>query len=163
MKKFPRFVMGLGRICMSLLFLLSGASALFHWQQMEASVSGTLTDWHSHMMNSEMFGQLFSNLLAWTSFLLTVAVVFQLLGGILLFFGWKVRLGCVLLLLFLLPSMILFHPFWYAEGPEKANQVAIFFKNLSIVGGLLCLLVIGGTKKPAKVPSSAPHPGPKPG
>lgn len=162
MKKFPRFILGLGRMCVSLLFLLSGASTLFRWQQTEMSLSSVLADWHSHMMNSEMFGQLFSDLLAWTPLLLTVAVVFQLLGGILLFFGWKVRLGSALLVLFLLPATILFHQFWYVEGTERATQVVEFFKNLSILGGLLCLLAIGGTRKPAKAPSSSPHSGPKP-
>jgi putative oxidoreductase len=40
---------------------------------------------------------------------------------------------------FLLPTSVLFHDFWNAEGQDKQLQAINFFKNLAIMGGLLIL------------------------
>lgn len=154
MKGFPKFLMVLGRLFIGLIFIMGGISKTLQWQQTEKALSTTLSDWHSHMAYSETFGQLFANLLLWVPALLIIGVVFELLGGVLVFFSVKVRFGAVLLILFLVPTTILVHQFWFLEGAERTNQAVTFLKNLAILGGILCVLAVGGRRKTAKPPSS---------
>ena len=64
------------------------------------------------------------------SIAMMVAAIALLIGGtVLLIFTEKIKLGCSLLLIFLVPATVIFHlvPF----------QLAAVVRNLSIVGGLL--------------------------
>ncbi len=70
--------------------------------------------------------------------LLGGTIVFQILGGLSLVLGYKTRLGAWLLILFLIPSTIIFHNFWDVPA-EKID----FLKNLSIMGGLLMITYFG--------------------
>lgn len=52
------------------------------------------------------------------------------------------RLSSLALASTLLPTTVAGHPFWQAETPEgKANQRVHFFKNVSMLGGLLIAAV----------------------
>ena len=70
--------------------------------------------------------------------LLAGNIIFQLLGAISLLLGWKARWGAVILIVFLIPTTLVFHDFWF--NPEE--KIA-FFKNLGLMGGLLLLTVTG--------------------
>ena len=72
-------------------------------------------------------------LLAWA------AIAFEWLGAFLLVTGLKKELGAALLLVFLVPTTILFHP------PHEAGQLTQFLKNVAIMGGLL--LVVAAAPK----------------
>ena len=64
--------------------------------------------------------------------LLVAAMVLMAVGSALVISGWKARLGVVLLLMFLVPTTLLFH------GDVSSAQERIqLFKNLAIIGGLL--------------------------
>ncbi len=64
--------------------------------------------------------------------LLVAAMVLMAVGSALVISGWKARLGVVLLLVFLVPTTLLFH------GDVSSAQERIqLFKNLAIIGGLL--------------------------
>ena len=66
------------------------------------------------------------------------AVVFLLLGSIALILGIKARWGAVLLILFLIPTTVIFH------SPVGSEEDFIqFMKNLALIGGL-CLVVSNG-------------------
>ncbi|HAN74408.1 MAG TPA: DoxX family protein [Planktothrix sp. UBA8407] len=70
--------------------------------------------------------------------LLGGTIVFQILGGLSLVLGYKTRLGAWLLILFLIPTTVIFHNFWNVPS-EKID----FLKNLSIIGGLLMITYFG--------------------
>lgn len=70
--------------------------------------------------------------------LLGGTIVFQILGGLSLVLGYKTRLGAWLLILFLIPTTVIFHDFWDVPA-EKID----FLKNLSIMGGLLMITYFG--------------------
>jgi uncharacterized membrane protein YphA (DoxX/SURF4 family) len=70
--------------------------------------------------------------------LLAGTIVFQILGGLSLVLGYKTRLGAWLLILFLIPTTIIFHNFWDVPA-EKID----FLKNLSIMGGLFMITYFG--------------------
>ncbi len=66
-------------------------------------------------------------------------IVFQVIGALSLLLGLKVQLGAVILIIFLIPTTVIFHPFWADPGESIA-----FFKNLGLIGGLLLLIYTGG-------------------
>ena len=65
-------------------------------------------------------------------------VIIELVGGLMLVVGLKVRWAALVIFLFLIPVTALFHPYW-----DSASQGIAFFKNLSIMGGLLMVMLHG--------------------
>jgi len=71
-------------------------------------------------------------------FFLFFAILFQLLGAISILVGYKARWGALLLMIFLIPTTLIFHLDFSDE-----SQVIAFMKNLSILGGLLIVFSFG--------------------
>jgi len=70
--------------------------------------------------------------------LLLFTVVFQLLGGLSLLLGYKVKSGSILLILFLIPATLVFH-----NPIADPNEINDFLKNLGLIGGLLMVIYSG--------------------
>ena len=136
----------LGRLFMSLIFIMSAVNKIIDWQNTERGFVSLLCDWHSYVSFSMPLQKFFAVLLPWVPFILIIATVIELIGGILLLLGYKVRLGVFLLLIFFIPTTILFHQFWFLEGLRRDMQFVIFFKNIAIMGGLLYVLAFGAKK-----------------
>jgi uncharacterized membrane protein YphA (DoxX/SURF4 family) len=81
----------------------------------------------------------------------------ELLGGLMIAAGFGVRVAAALLILFTLAATGLFHDFWSMTGAECANAMAHAMKNLSIIGALLMLFVIGRGAPSARETSSGPR------
>ncbi|MCP9836185.1 DoxX family protein [Cyanobium sp. N.Huapi 1H5] len=64
--------------------------------------------------------------------LLAAAVALMVVGSVLVISGVRARLGAILLLLFLVPTTLLFHN----DVADPQERIALL-KNLSIMGGLL--------------------------
>ena len=64
--------------------------------------------------------------------LLGIAMALMAVGSVLVISGWKARLGAVLLLVFLVPTTLLFH----ADVIDSGERIQLL-KNLAIMGGLL--------------------------
>ena len=75
--------------------------------------------------------------------LLPAAAVLELAGGLSLLLGFRARLGALALVLFLVPTTLIFHNFWAYQGPEAQNQMIHFMKNLALMGGLLVVVGLG--------------------
>jgi putative oxidoreductase len=58
-------------------------------------------------------------------------------GGLFLLLGVREKLGIGLLILFLIPATVIYHPFWWAEGVIHEMQTILFLKNLAILGCLI--------------------------
>jgi putative oxidoreductase len=70
--------------------------------------------------------------------------VMALAGGLSVAVGYKARWGAWLLVAFLVPVTLIMHPFWRAHIPENAHiQLAMFSKNLSMIGAALLLTQFG--------------------
>ena len=67
----------------------------------------------------------------------------DLLGGILILFGYQTRWTAIVLIVFVVLTLLLVHTFWTMEGPARAANQAHFYKNLALIGGLLLLIVQG--------------------
>lgn len=107
----------IGRILLSLIFVLSGFQKIFAWDAV------------STVMEAE-------GMIAVPLFLL-LAIAFELLGGLSVLTGTYARVGAAILLAYLIPVTLVFHDFWAYEGEMRQLQAAHFLKNLAIMGGLL--------------------------
>jgi putative oxidoreductase len=66
------------------------------------------------------------------------AVAFELGGGLSLLLGYKARWGALALVIFLIPTTLIFHTAFSEPG-----QQVMFMKNLAIMGGLLMIFSFG--------------------
>ena len=80
-------------------------------------------------------GMMASRGLPFAPLLLVAAMALMAVGSALVISGFRVRLGAILLLLFLVPTTLIFHN--EVADPQQRIQL---FKNLSIMGGLLLLV-----------------------
>lgn len=124
MKACCSFSMLIGRVLLSIIFILAGV--------------GKLMDFHGTAAYMTSKGMTMVPL-----FLYAAAVV-EILGGLSLLLGFKTRVGAALLILFLVPTTAIFHDFWnYADPMEQNLQMINFLKNLAIGGGLFYVLGCG--------------------
>ena len=103
------------RICLSLIFLKAGISHIIGY-----------SDTVSMMANKG---------LPIPNILLIFTIIFQLLGGLSLLLGYKVKIGSILLILFLIPASFAFH--------NPATDINGFLKNIGLIGGLLMVMYAG--------------------
>jgi len=113
-----RYALDIGRILLSLIFLGSAATKL-------ADPAGT----QAYMA---AYG------LPMTGVLLVPAIATELLGGLALLLGLKTRLAAFVLAGFLATATLIFH-----TSLGEQQQLFHFFKNVSILGGLLHVMSEG--------------------
>ena len=131
----------LGRICISLIFILSAIHKIFDWQGTERGLINILCDWQGYAKGG--MEEFFMSILPWVPAFLVFSVVVELLGGLMLLLGIKGRLGAFLLLFFTAITTVIFHQFWYLEGLKREMEFVLFLKNTAIMGGLLFVLAYG--------------------
>jgi len=108
-----------GRFLLALIFIVSGTRKLLNFHAMT--------------------GLMASKGIPLTSLMLGIACSAEILGGLSVVSGIKVRWGAAALILFLIPTTLIFHNFWAYQGMDQQAQIANFLKNISIMGGLLAL------------------------
>lgn len=116
MSKRPQTTLCIGRILLSVIFLMSGVHKLTAWQ----STAGRMAE--QGMVAVHLF--------------LAGAVILELGGGLSLLLGFRTKLGAVALIVFLIPTTVIFHDFWSHSGSEQQLQMIHFMKNIAILGGL---------------------------
>ncbi|MCW3464633.1 DoxX family protein [Chitinophaga nivalis] len=78
------------------------------------------------------------------AFLVPFAGLLSLVGGLSVLLGYKTKWGAWLLVIFLVPVSYYLHPFWTEKDPGAAQmQMAMFMKNVSMLGGALLLTYFG--------------------
>ena len=112
------FISLVGRILLVIIFLNSGI--------------GKIGNFEGTAQYMAKFGM--SN----TTFFLLGAIVFELLGSITVILGYFTRFGALLILIFLVPTTLIFH-----TNFADRMQMIQFMKNVSMFGGCLFLLSQG--------------------
>jgi uncharacterized membrane protein YphA (DoxX/SURF4 family) len=109
----------IGRILLVLIFLKSGIGKIENFE-------GTAQYMASH------------GIAPYTNFFLVGAIFFELAGSITVILGYFARFGAILLLIFLIPTTLIFH-----DAFVDPKMMIHFMKNVGIFGGLLVLLAAG--------------------
>ena len=72
------------------------------------------------------------------------AIVVELIAGLALLVGYRIKLAAVILAVFTLVATVLFHNFWAMPADQAYMQQLMFMKNIAVVGGLLMVAALGG-------------------
>ena len=109
----------IGRIFISLIFLLAGFGKIFNYEETIGYM--------------ESFGV--------PGYLLVPAIIIEILFPLLLIIGYKTKLAAIILSLFAILLAIIFHT-------DFSNQMQLmsFLKNFAIAGGFLIIFVRGAGK-----------------
>lgn len=76
--------------------------------------------------------------------LVPLSSAIALAGALSVLFGYRARIGALLLLLFLVPVTLVMHDFWNITDPAmRQTQMSSFLKNLALMGGVLMFLHFG--------------------
>ncbi|RJP24972.1 MAG: DoxX family protein [Candidatus Abyssobacteria bacterium SURF_5] len=116
-----KFVPLISRILLGHIFLIAGIEKVFN-------IDGT----QAYMASKGM---------PFTLLFLLAAIAFEAGGGLSLILGYKARWGALALVLFLIPTTLIFH-----TNFAEPMQQAMFMKNLAIMGGLLMIASYGPGK-----------------
>jgi putative oxidoreductase len=81
---------------------------------------------------------------------LGAALALEIVGGLALMFGKTSRYAAWALMLFLVPTTILFHAFWNVPAGQMQGEVTNFLKNLAYIAGLLHVATIQKQQSLAK-------------
>jgi uncharacterized membrane protein YphA (DoxX/SURF4 family) len=76
--------------------------------------------------------------------ILGLAVLLELLGGVGVTFGFLQKLSAIYLICFTLVVSFWLHPFWQFKGHDFWKHLNICASNLAIIGGLLMILFMYG-------------------
>lgn len=109
----------ISRILLSSVFLYSGMKKIFAFQAAQAYM--------------EAFG------MHMTGLFLVLAILVEIGGGLCLLLGYFPRLGALALILFLIPTTLVFH-----RNFSEPMQITQFSKNMAILGGLFAIFSAGG-------------------
>ncbi len=112
----------LGRILFSLIFL---TSSIGHFSTQNIQYSASMG-------------------LPLASFLVPASGALAALGALSIILGYKARIGALLIIIFLLPVTFIMHRFWLdAEPAVQQIQLAMFMKNISMLGAALLICYFG--------------------
>lgn len=143
------FIAFLGRALLSIIFIASAIGKIIDWNNTLQFFNAQLASWlplnAAHPSLQGVIAFVSANSLAF----LVAGTICELVGGLLVFLGIWVRLGALLLLIFLIPTTAVFHHFWQLQEPDATVQMINFMKNLSIFGGVLFVLAMGRGPKSA--------------
>jgi putative oxidoreductase len=77
------------------------------------------------------------------SFMGWLGAIVEFGGGLLVIVGFELRYAALLLVLFVIVATGISHRFWEFTGPELIGQRTNFWKNVTIIGGLLFMFLAG--------------------
>jgi uncharacterized membrane protein YphA (DoxX/SURF4 family) len=115
--KFPNFFPVIGRILISLTFFYAGIKNLLGYAGVRERIA---------------------EMLPFPDLALTGNIICCLLGAISLFLGFKIRWGAILLIIFLIPTTLVFHNFL-----ADPSETIPFLKNLGFIGAMFYIAYFG--------------------
>jgi len=113
----------LGRVLLSLLFITSGIRKI-------SGFDGTV-------------GYIASKGLPLPQVAAAGTIFVEVVVGIALLIGFKARLSALIIAAFTVAASVVFHNYWAVPAEQVMMQQINFYKNLSIVGGLLFVAAFG--------------------
>lgn len=122
--KSEEVILVLGRVALGAIFVKSGLQKLMALSAFAASLAGRGVPQSS----------------TWA----VIGATVEFVGGIMIVTGFRARPASLLMVLFVIVATGISHRYWeFADAAARRAQESQFFKNLSIIGGLLLLYVCG--------------------
>ena len=118
-----RFAPLIGRILMSLIFLMSAYGKITGFDQ--------------------TIGAMAARGMPMAQSLLVCAIAIEVIGATLLIVGWKTEWAALALIVFLVPATLYFHNYWSYPQEQVRNQRNHFMKNVTIAGALVFVIGMG--------------------
>jgi putative oxidoreductase len=117
-----RYLVALGRLFYSLIFVVAGFGHFSHQEIAYAAAQG----------------------IPIAGVLVPASGIMAIVGGLSILLGFHGKLGAWLLVLFLVPVTFAMHNFWAVKDPMMQQiQMAMFLKNFSMLGAALFFTQIG--------------------
>jgi putative oxidoreductase len=107
----------LGRVLLSVIFILSGLGKLPHFHDVAGMMAGKG--------------------IPLASVALVITLLIEIGGGLMVLTGFKARYASLVIAVWLVPVTLVFHNFWAVPAAQQQDQMINFLKNLAIIGGLL--------------------------
>jgi putative oxidoreductase len=115
------FLLLVGRVVLGWIFVFYGWGKLFTIAQYSTTFPGRgLSPWMAY-----------------------IAVPAEFFVGVALLLGFATRYSVLILLFFMLVASFSSHAYWSVPSAQRGNQTAHFWKNISMMGGLLLLFITG--------------------
>ncbi len=114
----------LGRIMLGSIFISEAYDAVIHFETTKAKMTEYHLTWQQDTL---IYG----------------AILFLILGAIMLIIGYRASLGSLLLFFYWIPVTFTVHQFWKIPYSEQRIESIEFMKNIAIAGGLLMVYVNG--------------------
>jgi putative oxidoreductase len=123
----PNVLTALGRAVLASLFMLGGLNKIIDYNDTLAVMRGAG--------------------LEPATLLLPLTILLELGGGALIALGRRfVAPAALTLAVFTFATNLVFHRFWSMNGTEGMLQLSLFFKNVSVAGGLLVIAGIAAQR-----------------
>lgn len=118
--------MGLGRLLLGALFVISGAGKIMAWEGTLGHIQGR------GFPVTDVYGYPASQII------LAAVIALEVVGGLMLITGLGAKVAAVALAAFTIAAGVIFHDFWVVgDAAQYMNQFNHFMKNVAIAGGLL--------------------------
>jgi uncharacterized membrane protein YphA (DoxX/SURF4 family) len=143
MAKIQKMCAFLARLFIGAFFIISAIIKIINWDGAQAKFLNVINDWNMFLSKFESLQITLNFLTPWITAIIITIVACELIGGLLLILGIRVRLGAFLIILFFLPTTILFHAFWLSSGIDRSMEITTFIQNIAIMGGTLHVLACG--------------------
>lgn len=145
----------IGRIAFVLVFILSGVQKLM-------DIPATAAMIEPKVAIPDLIAPYAAQLETFTSMkmpsLLAIAAgIVEIVMSLLIAFGFWTRFATVVLILFTAAATYYFHAFWGMEGAARTDNMIQALKNLSLIGGLLVLFVLGSWRPMPAGPYDEPQ------
>jgi putative oxidoreductase len=72
-----------------------------------------------------------------------LAAAAEVLGGLMIVFGWQTRIAALGLIVYTALATFFFHDFWNMADQARQDNMIHAMKNLSVAGGFLMLAAVG--------------------
>ena len=120
----------LGRVLLSVIFILSGLGKLPHFH--------------------DVAGMMAAKGIPLASLALVITLFIEIGGGLMVLTGFKARYAALVIAVWLIPVTLIFHHFWGIPAEQQQEQMINFLKNVAIMGGLLILAYASPDKTEAR-------------
>ncbi|HET7679818.1 MAG TPA: DoxX family protein [Xanthobacteraceae bacterium] len=131
----------IARVLLVLIFVLSGAMKLLDIPATAAQIQPVVT---IPDMLKDFVAQVEAVTgMNWPSLLAVLAGVVEVVAALLIAFNIGTRGAAAVLAIFTLVATFYFHAFWNMSGELMQTNMIHALKNLSIIGGLLVMVVLG--------------------